>query len=121
MTSCKLWKGTLNNMGYGYIYWDGKDAVASRVIWEIVNGPIPPGMWVLHTCDNPACVNPTHLYLGDALNNAQDRDTRKRSNIWFGLSDAQKAQIQELKGKMSQEKIAKLVGCSQTTVARWSR
>ena len=114
MKDCKEWKGSFWNHGYGYIYWNGKDDLAHRVIHEIVNGPIPTGLQVLHRC-----VNPEHLYLGNAVNNVQDREDRKRGGRWFEITDIQKLRIQELKGKMSQAKIAKIVGCSQATVARW--
>jgi hypothetical protein len=118
MKDCVEWKGSFRNDGYGYIYWNKQDNSAHRVIHEIVNGPIPKGCMVLHTCDNPKCVNPKHLYLGDGKQNAQDRVAR-RAKPWFALTDKQIQRIRELKGKMSQDKIAKEIGCSQTTVCRW--
>jgi len=117
---CREWKGTFWNHGYGYIYWAGRDDLAHRVIYEIVNGSYNNKLQVLHHCDNPKCVNPTHLYLGNNARNVQDREDRKRAGRWWETTDAQKRQIKELKGKMTQAKIAKIVGCSVATVQRWS-
>ena len=52
---------------------------AHRVMWRIVYGPIPPRQCVLHSCDNPRCVNPSHLFLGLPKDNVQDRDRKARN------------------------------------------
>lgn len=51
---------------------------AHRASYRLFKGPIPPGKHVLHTCDNPACCNPSHLRLGTNLDNMQDRDRKGR-------------------------------------------
>lgn len=51
---------------------------AHRFGWTLANGEIPPGMCVLHRCDNPPCVNPTHLFLGDRRDNAIDMIAKGR-------------------------------------------
>jgi len=118
MEDCIEWKGSFWNHGYGYIYWNGRDDLAHRVIHEIVHGPTT-GFHVLHACDNKKCVNPRHLYLGNNPQNVQDREDRKRSGRWWDISEFQKQQVRALKGAMSQARIAKVIGVSQSTVARW--
>jgi len=77
--TCWLWIGHIDRKGYGKIWrWPQKSAVASRVSWELHNGPIPKGMNVLHRCDNPACVRPDHLFLGTIGDNNRDRYAKGR-------------------------------------------
>jgi len=74
---CWVWIGRTTDDGYGTLCWKGNDHVrAHRLAWELANGPILEGLWVLHHCDNPPCCNPRHLFLGTAKDNRQD-DMRK--------------------------------------------
>lgn len=66
--------------GYGVMRFQTFNVQAHRFSWEIHNGPIPDGLLVLHTCDNPPCCNPDHLFLGTYLDNARDRDSKGRLN-----------------------------------------
>lgn len=82
--SCWLWKGAPLRSGHGVINSggsEGRSIGAHRVSWELHNGPIPEGMCVLHNCpggDNPACVNPAHLFLGTSVDNAKDMFAKGR-------------------------------------------
>ena len=81
---CWLWTGATFRNGYGYLnQWvDGrwKHGLAHRVMWELVHGPVPEGMNVLHSCDVRACVRPDHLHLGTQSENIQEMDERGRRN-----------------------------------------
>ena len=73
---CLLWKGATNANGYGAFYFKKKIVTASRVAFELTNGPIPTGLFVCHKCDTPLCVNPDHLFLGTHEDNMIDRDKK---------------------------------------------
>ena len=72
------WQGYRNLQGYGQISVDGQTRIAHRVRWELDNGPIPGGLWVLHRCDNPPCVTLTHLFLGTPTDNQLDSVAKGR-------------------------------------------
>lgn len=81
MSGCTLWVGSLAIDGYGQIGIRGRNKKAHRVAWEEKNGPIPPGLFVLHKCDNRACVNVNHLLIGTQLDNIKDRDSKNRGIV----------------------------------------
>lgn len=74
--SCWLWQGGTNHEGYGRISFENKQRYAHQVAYLITYGAIPSGLFVLHTCDNPLCVRPNHLYLGTHQDNMNDRKNR---------------------------------------------
>src|SRR6266566_1485071 len=69
---CWIWTGSRDNYGYGLLTIQRRLYTASRVSYFIANGPIPNGMLVCHHCDNPPCVNPSHLFIGSHKRNIQD-------------------------------------------------
>lgn len=76
---CWLWMRGCGSGGYGQVWREGRNWQAHRVAYEFTRGPIPDGLWVLHRCDVPNCVNPAHLYVGTHKDNVRDRVERGRS------------------------------------------
>lgn len=78
-TGCIEFKG-YKEKGYGRVLYKGKKILMHRLAWEKENGEIPKGMFVLHKCDNRACFNPYHLFLGTIKDNALDMVSKGRSH-----------------------------------------
>lgn len=78
--ACWLWLGKRIVSGrYGVVFINYHEIRAHRYAFELTHGPIPTGLLVLHSCDNPPCVNPAHLRLGTSLDNARDTAARGRT------------------------------------------
>jgi len=69
---CWLWTGKTNNKGYGQLWMNMSYHLAHRFSYSHYRGQIPDGMCVLHSCDNPRCVNPSHLFPGTKRDNTRD-------------------------------------------------
>ena len=105
----------------------GKIVKAHRVSWQLHHGPIPEGMCVCHRCDNPGCVNPSHLFLGTNADNTADRDAKGRQRTgdqWGEHNPGHKLTLEEVKairamydkGDTTQAEIAKFYQVSQPTI-----
>lgn len=77
-SGCYLWLSSLVPGGYGTLSYQGTPYYSHHAAWMAAKGSIPTGRWVLHKCDMRCCVNPDHLYLGDAQDNSDDRMNRGR-------------------------------------------
>ena len=75
---CWEWQGAINWYGYGIIIINGKQVRAHRLSYELSVKPIPQDMIILHTCDNPPCVNPAHLVCGTKMDNNRDAHRKGR-------------------------------------------
>jgi hypothetical protein len=76
---CWTWSGF--DTDYPRFWLAGKLVKAHRLSWELANGPIPPGLWVLHLCDNKRCVRPDHLYVGTRADNLRDMRRKGRGFV----------------------------------------
>lgn len=79
---CLIWRGAINSNGYGKLTPAASaqvgEQLASRAAWLLKNGPIPEGLHVCHTCDNPPCINADHLFVGTQADNNADREAKGR-------------------------------------------
>lgn len=120
---CWLWRGTIGAGGYGQIRVDGVKIQAHRFSYEHHRGPIPTGLHVMHSCDNPPCVNPEHLSVGSRSDNMRDMASKRRGNAHHNdqrhpsarLTDAQVAEIRRLAVRgIPRRDIARQFGVSES-------
>jgi hypothetical protein len=82
ITECWNYTGGIKH-GYGSIWYKGKGVFAHRISYMVHKGELKDGGMICHHCDNRQCVNPDHLYQGNALTNARDRVRRHKSRSYF--------------------------------------
>lgn len=98
---CWEWVGAYrSSRGYGHVRINGRSEYAHRICWVMMFGSIPEGMCVCHHCDNPKCVRPDHLFLGDRSDNMTDaalkgRIPKPKDFISAKLSQDQVREIRE--------------------------
>lgn len=124
---CWLWLAAINEHGYGMFSVGGRAGrmeLAHRVSWRLINGPVPPGLQVLHRCDNPRCVSPEHLFLGNPRDNSDDKVSKRRHafgqrNGEAKLTDEQVRRIRELYETTgtTQRQLAARFGVAQSTIS----
>lgn len=131
--SCWLWEGSKSHGGYGFIRVNGETMQTHRVSYQLFKGEIPEGLFVLHTCDVPACVNPSHLKLGTHQDNMADMMSKGRQakgeDIAKKISGENspsakltRAQVEEIRRLVEQEgktqlEVANRYGLRQSTIS----
>jgi hypothetical protein len=123
--SCWLWLATKTRGGYGRIRVDGKLRMATHVALELSQG-IAVSSLVLHKCDTPSCVRPSHLFVGDQRVNMQDCAKKGRRPVQFGelnpnakLNTEKVRRIRELAALgVPQKKIIQKFGTTQSTISK---
>lgn len=125
--TCWIWKGTIAS-GYGILSVNRKNFSAHRYSYELHKGTIKKGLYICHSCDNPKCVNPEHLWAGTPLENSYDMIKKGRAK-WNGapkgalngnsrLKDQEVREIRNLylKGGFTHRKLGKKFRVSKTTI-----
>jgi len=129
-SGCLLWLGSNDRNGYGQMRVEGKLRFASHISLEIAGNPVPVGMNALHRCDNPACVNSEHLFIGTQRDNVDDMHKKERGNLsglaigrgHNRLSDRLRADAKSLfMNGLSGSQIARHLNISKTTACALTR
>lgn len=116
---CWPWTGARNKDGYGRVGYNGKVEYAHRLVYLLTRGH-PGDLCVLHSCDNPPCVRPAHLFLGTHADNMRDAYRKGRIKIPGTKLDHQRAAlIREIHatGRYTQVAIARACGVTSRTIS----
>ena len=116
---CWQWIGPVASHGYGRFTRGRKwEETSHRISWEFVNGPIPKGQVIRHTCDNRRCVNPAHMELGHQRENVRDVWIRRRRSTKLTIEQAREIRERALSGPRGiGQELAAEFGCSVHTVS----
>jgi predicted Zn-ribbon and HTH transcriptional regulator len=123
---CLEFSGCRNDEGYGIIGVKGKMKMAHRFVWELAHGEIPTGMRILHKCDNPSCVDLSHLFIGTDGDNVTDktfkgRQAKGETHPQARLSEDEVREMRRLlKIGESQREVAAKFGVTRATAWRIS-
>lgn len=115
-TGCWEWMGSGNGRGYGQIRVGRTMRRAHRVSYELFCEPVPDGMLVCHSCDNPGCVNPEHLFLGTQCDNMADMRSKGRDGGRAKLSKADVLAIRAASG-LTQRELGERFGVTQQQIS----
>jgi len=113
--TCWLWIGGKTKAGYGMTYMNGRLILAHRASWILVKGIDPGEMQVLHHCDVPNCVNPEHLFLGNAKDNLAEMARKKRGTATFTADQVREIRKAAQDG-VSQRILARRWGVTQAAI-----
>lgn len=116
---CWEWTGQKHYRGYGLVAIMRVKRYTHRVAWALVHGPIPPGMFVMHLCDNPPCVRPDHLRLGTPQENSEDMRAKGRARgngvqvgQGRGVPKLNPDQVREIRRRMAEGEPRKVIAAA---------
>jgi len=116
---CWEWTGARQTQGYGALRVRGEYKLVHRMAWELHHGKsVPDGIEVCHSCDNPPCCNPAHLFLGSHADNISDAAMKGRMGRSIKLAAADVREIRRLdeQSRLSRREIGERFGVSRQTV-----
>lgn len=124
-SDCQEFIGALDKDGYGIERFEGKQSRAHRNAFRRKVGEIPDGMLVCHSCDNPCCINPDHLFLGTVQDNMSDKVSKNRQHKpkgdLNGMSKLTESNVRIIKsllreGRYSHTEIAGIFDCYRQAI-----
>lgn len=124
LTECWPFTGSRDSEGYGRMMIRRRAHKAHRLAYELSHGEIPVGMVVCHSCDNPPCCNPAHLFIGTPADNTADRDAKMRGihgerNHKAKMTEADVVELRRLRGDgVTTVKLAAMFGISQAVASK---
>lgn len=96
---CWLWKGKLNKAGYGQFSYNSTWFIVSRIMYYVIHGEVNPYLMVCHSCNNPICCKPEHLYLDTCSGNVQ---------YSYDLGRSDKSGTRNCKAKLDEDKVKQI-------------
>ncbi len=126
MSDCIEWLWWRDRDGYGALWHNGRNERAHRLAYSLANNidlDMMKGLVVCHSCDNPGCVNPDHLFLGTNIDNIKDRTLKGRSakGVKNGRNKLTLEEVNEIKnyiGPLTQRQLGECYGVSNQLVSR---
>jgi HNH endonuclease len=116
--NCWLWTGCKNVDGYGILRLNNKTLLSHRVSYDYHKGAIPKGLFVCHKCDNPSCVNPSHLFLGSSKDNKQD-SIRKNRAVFANNKKLTDKEVQEIRAAR-RVGVGAAILANQYNITKWT-
>lgn len=118
---CWLWTRAKNTRGYGCVVFQSKAWNTHRLVYALLHGPIAEGVEVCHTCDNPSCINPAHLFAETHAGNMRDMAAKERNTK--KLTGEQVREIRALydAGTHGPATLARMFGIAPSVMSRICR
>ena len=91
-----------------------------RLLFERDYGELPPGMCICHTCDNPMCINPDHLFMGTHSDNMKDKMLKGRAGKKLSKEDVETIRSELAEKKMTESELARVHGVSTSMISQIS-
>lgn len=122
---CWVWRGSRNTSGYGQVAVNNRPIITSRAAYAAWVAPLAAGDVVCHRCDNPPCINPAHLFVGDRATNNQDMAAKRRvahgeRHKWMRLTDDDVRAIRDrfAEGGVTRKELAAQYGVTRQYMER---